>query len=90
MKGTGIIMNERRKILDQFEDQKIFLDETVPANIEANRKGFAQIRVTDGEGNPIPDARVHAAQKTHAFKYGANLFIFEVTLYSFEFLKQHA
>ena len=27
-------MNERRKILDQFEDQKIFLDETVPANIE--------------------------------------------------------
>lgn len=70
-------MSERRVILDQFEDQTVFLNETVPAGIEFNRKGLSQIRVTDAEGNPITDAKVHASQKTHAFKYGANLFMLD-------------
>lgn len=70
-------MSERRRILDQFEDQKVFLDETVRAGIEANRKGLGQLRVKDSEGNPIADAKVHVAQKTHAFKYGANIFMLD-------------
>lgn len=70
-------MSERRRILDQFEDQKVFLNETVRAGIEANRKGLAQLRIKDSEGNPIADAKVHAAQKTHAFKYGANIFMLD-------------
>jgi hypothetical protein len=70
-------MSERRRILDQFDDQKVFMEENVRAGIEANRKGFAQIFIKDREGNPITDARVHAAQKTHAFKYGAKIFMLD-------------
>ena len=70
-------MSERRRILDQFDDQRVFMEENVRAGIEANRKGFAQIFIKDREGNPITDARVHAAQKTHAFKYGANIFMLD-------------
>lgn len=70
-------MNERRKILDQFDDQAVFMNETVKSGIEHNRKGLCQLRILNTAGDPIPDARIHVTQKTHAFKYGANLFMLD-------------
>ncbi len=70
-------MYERRRILEHFETQKDFLQTTVPENIEKYRKGDVTIRVTDREGNPIPDAIVKVTQTSHAFRFGANLFMLD-------------
>ena len=51
-----ITMSERQKVLEQFELQKDFMQETVAANIEKYRKGDAVVTVTDEAGNPLKDA----------------------------------
>ena len=70
-------MSGRKKVLEQFELQKDFMNTTVQNNIEANRKGYATINLTDSKGNAIPDAKISVNQKTHEFKFGANLFMLE-------------
>ena len=70
-------MQDRRKVLELFESQKDFMDTTVKSEIERNRKGYATVTVKDKDGNVIPDAQVTAAQKTHEFKFGANLFMLD-------------
>ena len=70
-------MSGRKKVLEQFELQKDFMNTTVQNNIEANRKGYATITLKDSKGNAIPDAKISVNQKTHEFKFGANLFMLE-------------
>ena len=70
-------MNDRKKVLELFESQKDFMDTTVKSEIERNRKGYATVTVKDKDGNVIPDAQVTATQKTHEFKFGANLFMLD-------------
>ena len=53
------------------------LDAQFDADIERYRKADALIRVQDREGNPMPGAQVSLSQKTHDFKYGANLFMLD-------------
>lgn len=70
-------MSERRKVLELFEAQKDFMEEKVSAGIEQYRKGYANVTVIDSNGNPIPNAKIKVNQKSHEFKFGANLFMLE-------------
>lgn len=70
-------MRERRSVLELFEKHKAYTDARVQAGIELYRKGYAVVKVKDRDGNVIPDAKVRVKQKTHAFRYGANLFMLD-------------
>ena len=70
-------MNDRRRILELFDEQKDFLDEKVNSGIETHRKGYANIALTDGEGNVVSNAKIRLTQKSHEFKFGANLFMLD-------------
>ena len=63
-------MNERRKVLELFEEQKEFLEEKIDCGIEQYRKGYANLVVKDCEGNPVPGAKIKLNQKLHEFKFG--------------------
>ena len=70
-------MNERRKVLELFEKQKEFMDDHVSSGIERYRKGDAGIIVKYKDGNPISGAKLKISQKSHEFKFGANLFMLD-------------
>ena len=70
-------MNSRRKVLELFEEQKEFLEEKINFGIEKYRKGYANITVRDTKGNPVPDSKIKFNQKSHEFKFGANLFMLD-------------
>ena len=70
-------MSDRRKILDLFEEQKDYVSEKVAYGIEQHRKGDAKLTVTDKDGNPIKNAKIRVKQKSHEFKFGANLFMLD-------------
>lgn len=70
-------MSERRKVLELFEEQKEFMEERINSGIEQYRKGYANILVKDSEGNPIPNVKITVNQKSHEFKFGANLFMLD-------------
>lgn len=70
-------MSERRKVLELFEEQKESMQERIAAGIEQYRKGNACIRIKDKDGNCIPDAKITINQKTHEFKFGANIFMLD-------------
>ena len=70
-------MTSRKTILEAFEKKKDFMNDRVATGIEANRKGFAFLELSDEQGGKIKDAEIRIRQKTHDFKYGANLFMLD-------------
>ena len=70
-------MINRKKVLELFEKQKELIEVKSNCGIELYRKGFGSITVTDSEGNKIPDAKITLNQKSHEFKFGANLFMLD-------------
>ena len=70
-------MSERRKVLELFEQQKAYTEKRVQEGIETYRKTDAVITLKDKKGNPVKNATVTVKQKSHAFKYGANLFMLD-------------
>ena len=70
-------MCERRKVLELFEQQKAYTEKRVQEGIETYRKTDAVITLKDRKGNPVKNATVTVKQKSHAFKYGANLFMLD-------------
>ena len=70
-------MNDRREIFKQLEAQRAATEKRVSEGIERYRKGDARITVKDKNGRPIPAASVRVFQKTHAFRFGANLFMLD-------------
>ena len=70
-------MPSRKDVLKPFEEKKDFMNDRIASGIEANRKGFAFLNLTDEKGEPVKNAEVKITQKTHDFKYGANLFMLE-------------
>lgn len=70
-------MNERRKVLELFEAQKEYTDKIISQGIERYRKGDVKIILVDKNGSPIPNVSVKVKQKTHEFRFGANLFMLD-------------
>ena len=70
-------MSDRRKVLELFEKNKDYMNERINSGIEQNRKGYAQITVKDKNKNPVSGVKIAIKQKTHEFKYGANLFMLD-------------
>ena len=68
---------DRRKVLEEFDIQKDFMNETVLPNIEKYRKGQAKIVIKDNNGNLIKNAKVKVDQIKHEFKFGANLLMLD-------------
>lgn len=60
-----------------FEDQKVQTEARINGDIERHRKGFAKVRITDGEGGLVENVKVHLKQKTHDFKFGCNIFMLD-------------
>lgn len=70
-------MNERNGVLIDFDRKQDWFNEKTAAGIEANRKAFAWLKAVDANGAPVTDAHWKITQKTHDFKYGANLFMLD-------------
>ena len=58
----------------KFREQHELMEDKIKLGIESHRKGYFKICFTDGEGNPVRGARLKIRQKTHEFRFGANLF----------------
>ena len=70
-------MSDRRKVLELFDIQKDFMDNTVLSNIEKYRKGDVKIVLMDKDGKLIQDAKVVVKQTSHEFRFGANLLMLD-------------
>ncbi len=70
-------MADRQKILEKFDKDSTFYKETVLGGIEKYRKGDGKITFFGENGEKLKGAKVFAVQKTHEFKFGANLFLLD-------------
>ena len=70
-------MSDRRKVLELFGEQEGFWKQRVAEGIERYRKGNGRVSVIDKEGNPIPNAKIKLIQKSHEFRFGANIFMLD-------------
>ena len=71
-------MSERAdKVLRKFRENSAFMEDRVQSGIEAYRKGFAKLSFVDQDGNRLENVNVEIHQKTHDFKFGANLFMLD-------------
>ena len=70
-------MTERRKILDLFDEQSDYVEEKVSHGIETYRKGNGKVQVIDKNGNPVAGAKIKFSQKSHEFRFGANIFMLD-------------
>ena len=70
-------MSERRKIFELFEENKEMIDERISSGIEKYRKGDCSVKLTDRDGNPLAGAAVKIKQKSHEFRFGANIFMLD-------------
>ena len=69
--------SDLKALLKPFTDKRDLVESRVKSGIEANRKGTAFIRFVDKDGKPLAVRHVKITQKTHAFRYGANLFMLD-------------
>jgi len=70
-------MSDRRKVLDLFEEQNDTWRKRAAEGIERYRKGDGVVTVVDEAGNPVSSAKIKLTQKTHEFRFGANLFMLD-------------
>lgn len=70
-------MSERRKIFELFEENKEMIDERVSSGIEKYRKGDCSVKIVDENGAPVTGATVRIKQKSHEFRFGANIFMLD-------------
>ena len=70
-------MSDRKQVLEEFDKKDHFWKERAADGIERYRKGDAKLTLTDADGNPISNATVRIKQKTHEFRFGANIFMLD-------------
>ena len=70
-------MGRAETALKYFKEQKSTMDVRVSSGIELNRKGNAEITFRSADGNLPQDITVEVLQKTHEFKFGANIFMLD-------------
>ncbi len=70
-------MSRRDIALKYFDENADFMHSVVEPSIERNRKGKGFITIVDSEGHAIDNAKISVVQKSHEFKYGANIFMLD-------------
>ena len=70
-------MNDRRKVLDLFNEQEASWKQRAADGIERYRKGDGRITVTDENGEPIANAKIKLTQTSHEIRFGANIFMLD-------------
>ena len=70
-------MGDKRNVLDLFEAQKDFVEEKISSGIEQHRKGSGKIKIVHKDGKPVAGIKVRLTQKSHQFRFGANLFMLD-------------
>ena len=78
MRRAAMDRREIRNIWMRYaEENRDLLDGRVQADIERFRKGDCRICLLDKDGKPAAGKKVKVTQKTHDFKYGANIFMLD-------------
>ena len=70
-------MNDRRKVLELFDEHKELVDKRVSEGIEKYRKGDGKITLVDKNGAPVANAKIKLSQRSHEFRFGANIFMLD-------------
>ncbi len=70
-------MELRSEVLKHFEDPNSPWRKEALENIEKYRKGDVKIKLVDKSGAPLTGAEVRLKQKSHEFKFGANIFMLD-------------
>jgi len=70
-------MSERKRVLELFEEYKDYTADRVKNGIELYRKGYAFLTVKDENGEVVEGAKITVKQKSHEFRFGANLFMLD-------------
>ena len=70
-------MSNTSKVYELFESQKEFYEKVTTEGIEKYRKGDGKIILKDKNGAPIKGAKIKINQKSHEFRFGANLFMLD-------------
>jgi len=68
---------DRAAVLDLFRLRAADTDARVKAGVEANRKGSLLLNFVDAKGKPCERVHVKLTQRTHEFRYGADLFMLD-------------
>ena len=69
--------NELREIWLKAANNNPQLQNRISEGIEKNRKGDFKLCLTDNQGRPLQNATVKVNQKSHAFKFGAHIFMLD-------------
>ena len=70
-------MSWKDDFLKPFREDRELMDARIKAGIELYRKGSLRLVFQDKEGKPVPGVHVKIRQKSHDFKFGANLFMLD-------------
>lgn len=71
-------MTRKESVLRFFDQEDAYIQTRIESGIELNRKGDATIVLKSQNGEPLPaDITVEAKQRSHEFKFGANLFMLD-------------
>jgi len=71
-------MSDLRKIyLKSYNDHKYELDARISEGIEKHKKGSCKVRFLKSDGTPFVNEPIKITQKSHDFKYGANIFMLD-------------
>ena len=70
-------MNDRRKVLELFDEQEDSWKQRSADGIERYRKGDGKLTVVDKEGKPVLNAKIKLTQTNHEFRFGANIFMLD-------------
>ena len=70
-------MYQREKVLEKFDANQDWLEQRIQEGIEQNRKGNCILTVADDTGKPVSGAQLQITQKSHAFRFGANMFMLD-------------
>ncbi len=71
------IAEKRELWMRAYTEQKEVVDARCARDIEIYRKGNGRIVLKDKDGTPLTGKTVRVTQKTHDFKYGANIFMLD-------------
>ncbi len=70
-------MTRYEECMNMFINMPEDLRKRIDEGIEQNRKGSIKVIVRDKNGKAVPNAKIRVSQKTHEFKYGANIFMLD-------------